>query len=163
MSDPRVAQVAELLVREAELVDKRQWDEWLDLMTEDIEYWIPAWDSETEYTSDPNSELSLIYYNSRLGLEDRVYRLRTGRSAASTPLARTCHMVSNVRARFRPDGWSEVEANWQVLAYNYEQTTTYFGYYEYLLKPVADGWKINKKKIIVLNPVIHTVLDVNLV
>ncbi|MBN0653703.1 hypothetical protein JTM24_33900, partial [Pseudomonas aeruginosa] len=41
-------------------------------------------------------EISLIYYPNREGLEDRVYRIKTERSGASTPEPRTTHIISNV-------------------------------------------------------------------
>lgn len=163
MTDRRLDSVAGLLFREAELVDARQWDEWLKLFSESVEYWIPAWDSENEYTKDPNSEISLIYYNSRAGLEDRVFRLRSGMSSASTPFPRTSHHVSNIRATFGEDGSSAVKANWQVLSFRLGATSTFFGSYEYLLEPHGQGWRIRKKKIIVMNALIPTVLDVYLV
>lgn len=164
MTDPRESQVVRLLMREAEMVDTRRWDEWLELMTQDVEYWIPAWNSEIELTSDPDNELSLIYYNSRAGLEDRVRRIKSGRSVASTPMPRTCHFVTNIRTDFRADGTCAVDANWQVHSYRDERTTTSYGFYHYLLVPAAsDGWRIRKKKIIVLNSLISTVLDIYLV
>lgn len=163
VDDPRAAGVAALLFREAELVDARAWDAWLELFCESAEYWIPAWDSENEHTSDPNSEVSLIYYSSRAGLEDRVFRLRTGQSSASTPFPRTLHMVSNIRASFRGDGRGDVRANWQVLSFRLGETTSFFGTYEYVLEPHGPAWKIRKKKVVVLNALIPTVLDIYLV
>lgn len=163
MDDARRASVEALLFLEAELVDAREWDAWLDLFSESAEYWIPAWDSENEHTSDPNSQVSLIYYSSRAGLEDRVFRLRTGLSSASTPFPRTLHQVSNVRASFREDGRVDVKANWQALSFRLGETRSFFGTYEYLLGPNGRGWKILKKKIVVMNALIPTVLDIYLV
>jgi len=160
VNEPRLQSVNAFLAREAELVDKKQWDEWLALFADNVEYWVPAWDSDTEYTGDPDSELSLIYYSSKQGLGDRVYRLRTGMSSASLPLPRTCHLVTNVRARFRDEGLAEVEANWQALSQRRGQTTAFFGFYEYLLEPSGASWRIRKKKIIVLNDTIPNVLDI---
>ncbi len=160
MTDPRLQSVTDLLLREAELVDDRQWDEWLALFSEDVEYWVPAWDDDSSYTNDPDRELSLIYYKSRSGLEDRVFRIRSGLSYVSSPLPRTCHLVSNIRAGFRDDGCGEVKANWQTLSHNDGKTSAFFGFYEYLLQPQGQGWKIQKKKIIVLNDLIPTVLDI---
>ncbi len=153
-----------LLYREARCLDTRNWDEWLDLMAPDVEYWIPAWDTDLETTGDPNNELSLVYYDSRQGLEDRVFRIRTGRSVATTPLPRTCHYVTNIETQFEPDPKScRVHANWQVNSWRLGKTNTYFGYYEYLLIDTSEGWKIRRKKITVLNEVIPTVLDIYLV
>lgn len=152
--------VTDLLHREAEYVDERRWDDWLALFDPQAEYWIPAWDSEDEYTADPLTEVSLMYYASRAGLEDRVFRLRTGRSAASTPLPRTCHLVSNVRAATNADGTCTVKANWVTHLFKRNAAQYFFGHYEYLLLPQDDDWRIAKKKIIVLNDVIDTVLDI---
>ena len=51
----------------------------------------------TSLITDPQSEVSLIYYAHRGGLEDRVFRIRTERSSAtSLPEPRTSHNISNV-------------------------------------------------------------------
>ena len=73
----------DLLYREALFLDTQRWDEWLDLYTSDCEYWVPAWKSAHQVTEDPKREISLIYYASRAGLEDRVWRVRSGRSVAA--------------------------------------------------------------------------------
>lgn len=156
-------QVSQLLVLEAACIDERRWDDWLALMSPEIEYWMPAWDG-CEVTSDPANEMSLIYYDSRQGLEDRIYRLRTGLSAASEPLARTCHYVANLRCEFGEDhclAW----ANWQALNWRNGQTAMFWGRYEYLLVPSKDaaGWHIRKKKILLMNDIVPTVLDIHLV
>ena len=53
-------EVAALINREAMLLDRRRWDEWIDLYTEDAVYWVPAWASEEETTTDPDTQLNLI-------------------------------------------------------------------------------------------------------
>lgn len=164
MTSEEEFRVARLLLREAELLDARKWDEWLEMMAPDVEYWIPAWHSEDELTSDPRSELSLIYYDSRIGLEDRVFRLKSGRSVASNPAPRTCHFVTNIVARRDEEGNCVARANWQVQSYRQERSAMFFGRYEYLLVAAEPGsWRIRRKKIVVLNDVIPTVLDINLV
>lgn len=156
--------VTAFLYREAECVDERRWDEWLTLFDPKVEYWIPSWDSEDEYTSDPQSEISLMYYGDRSGLEDRVFRLRTGRSAASTPLPRTCHMVSNIRAIPDAEGRCIVKANWVTHLFRNGVSQSFYGRSEYLLLPQPAGsvadWRIVKKKILVLNDLVDTVLDI---
>ncbi|WP_295680506.1 aromatic-ring-hydroxylating dioxygenase subunit beta, partial [uncultured Nevskia sp.] len=133
---------------------------WLALHEETVEYWVPAWDSEYETTSDPQAEMSLIYYNSRAGLEDRVFRLRTGRSSASTPLPRTCHMVSNIRVLPQADGTVVARTRWVVHLFRKGEQTQFFGHAEYVLAPGTEGWRIRRKKILVLNDLIPTVLDI---
>ncbi len=70
---PEVSDAArELVSLEAWLLDQRDWDAWLGLYAEDAEYWLPCWEDEYILTKNPNTEVSLIYYNSRAGLEDRA-------------------------------------------------------------------------------------------
>ena len=89
-------QVRQFLYYEARLLDDRQWDEWLNCYSPQVVYWMPAWGDDDQLTRDPQREISLIYYPNRDGLEDRVYRIKTERSGASTPEPRTTHMISNV-------------------------------------------------------------------
>lgn len=160
MADTVLTSVTDLLFAEAAALDEKRWDDWLTLFAENVEYWVPAWDSEHEQTSDPATEISFIYYDGRSGLEDRVYRLRLNQSSASIPLPRTCHQVTNIRARLQPDGNCEVKANWQTHSYRLQKSTSFFGFYDYVLTPKGQGWLIAKKKITVLNDVIPTVLDI---
>ena len=152
--------VSEFLAREALYLDDRDWERWLDLYEDEAEYWIPAWDSEHEYTRDPRREISLIYYKSRQGLEDRVFRLRTGRSAASTPIPRTCHMVSNILPSLNADGTCAVSAKWVSHLYRNHEEMRFFGLYDYLLAPHGSSWRIRKKRTLVMNDRIPTVLDI---
>jgi 3-phenylpropionate/cinnamic acid dioxygenase small subunit len=160
MTDNLLAAVSGLLFEEAAAIDEKRWDDWLALFCDDVEYWVPAWDSEHEQTSDPDTEISFIYYNSRSGLEDRIFRLRLNQSSASIPLPRTCHLVTNIRVSLLSGGDCAVKANWQAHSYRLEKSTCFYGHYEYLLKPNGSGWLIARKKITVLNDVIPTVLDI---
>lgn len=152
--------VQDFLAQEAHAVDERDWNGWLALHEEAVEYWIPAWDSEYEATSDPQGQMSLMYYKGRAGLEDRAFRLRTGRSAASTPMPRTCHMVSHVRVAPNADGTVAVKTRWVVHVYRKMHEEQFFGHAEYLLAPHGDDWRIRSKKILLLNDLIPTVLDI---
>lgn len=155
-----VARCADLLYTEARLIDQKAWDDWLALYLPEAEFWIPAWESENSYTTDPHNEISLIYYADRSGLEDRVFRLRTGMSSASVPLPRTSHLVGNVQAQKQDDGDFAVSASWQVTYFKHKKTHFFAGHYEYLLRPQDDGGlRIARKKIIVINDLIPEVLD----
>jgi 3-phenylpropionate/cinnamic acid dioxygenase small subunit len=153
------AAVLDLLAAEAAAVDSRDWDTWLSLFAEDVDYWVPSWDSEYELTSDPQAEISLMYYGNRSGLEDRVFRIRTERSAASVPMPRTCHMVSNVQIKREPSGYA-VQANWTASSFRNMQSVTYYGRYYYKLRGEGKNLIIAAKKIVVMNDLIDTSLDI---
>ena len=67
-------EVTNLIYRESTLLDRREWDEWIELYTEDAVYWVPSWANEEETTDDPELQLNLIYLRNRGGLEDRIFR-----------------------------------------------------------------------------------------
>ena len=153
---------SQVLFDEAAYLDQRYWPDWLALYTKDAEYWVPAWTDETTPTSDTQNELSLIYYTSKAGLEDRVWRIESGLSPASQPMARTCHLISNVRVTNAAEDQPSVASNWQVNLYKPEkqQSFQYYGFYEHVLRRSADGYLIAKKKITLLNDVVEDVLDI---
>ena len=157
------ADAEELLAREGRCLDTRQWDAWIELYTEDAVYWVPAWKSETEPTEDPDSELSLIYYDDREWLKDRAWRNTSGQAVAATPLWRTAHTVSNVLLE-EPlrEGEAEVRASWATHVFDPATTRqhVYFGLYDITLRHENGVWRIARKKVILMNDYIPTVLDV---
>ena len=151
--------VEQFLYRKAELCDRRAWVDYLELFDENAEFHIPQWDSEHEYTIDPKRGMSLIYYPTRAGLEDRVFRIGTGKSAASTPMPRTLHMVSNVMIQNVSDSQLEAKAKWTTHVYRFGQSSYFYGDVTYRLKPVGFSWIILKKHVVILNDTIDSVLD----
>ena len=163
MDEKTLARAAEVLYAEAACLDERRWDDWLACFTEDAVYWVPAWDSEHELTTDPDAEMSLIYYDSRAGLEDRVFRIRTGVSGASRPLPRTCHLITNLRLQDVDAERILVAANWltQLFYHQKKRVDGFSGFYEHTLRrEPGDRLRIERKKIVVVNDVIPSVLDV---
>ncbi len=159
MTTDRQRSVEQFLYRKSELCDRRQWIDYLELFDENSEFHIPQWDSEHVYTTDPKRGMSLMYYSNRAGLEDRVYRLGTGKSAASTPMPRTLHMVSNVVVRQVSDSQLEASAKWMTHVHRFGQSTYFYGDADYLLRPVGESWVILKKHVVILNDTIDSVLD----
>lgn len=155
------ARVAALLAEEGHALDTRDWDRWLSLYDEDVLFWMPSWRNEFEQTSDPAKEMALFYFESRAPLEDRVWRLRTGKSIASVPLSRTAHAVSNVLARPAGDGLVEAQASWTCHAFHPKRRKqdVFFGRYELRIRTDGDRWRIAQKKISLLNDYIPTLLD----
>jgi 3-phenylpropionate/cinnamic acid dioxygenase small subunit len=160
MEATQLNEAADLLYREAACLDEQRWDDWLALFTEDCEFWLPSWKSEHELSGDPRTEVSMIYHDRRARLEDRILRIRTGMSAASTPLPRTWHSVSNIRVGAMEDGLLPVRAQWQANTYWFERTDALYGSYDYRLARVDGSLRIRRKKIILVNDIISAVLDV---
>lgn len=152
---------SEVLYREALYLDTLRWDEWLELFEPDCEYWVPAWKSEHQPTSNPKRELSLIYYATRGGLEDRVWRARSGKSAAATPLPRTHHVIGNVLLDEAGPERLKLLSVWTAHQYRTKlrETELLYGRYEHELVLRDGAWRIAKKKILLLNDTMPAMVD----
>lgn len=150
--------IVQFLGVEAIVLDSRDWDRWLALYTPDCTYWLPAWRTEGKLVEDPKTELSLIYYNSRVGLEGRVFRVRTNRAASAQVLPRTLHMLNATSIENTEQGLS-LRTHWTVHSAYESHVATYFGYALYELVPDGSSWLIRSKKTVLLNDRVHEVLD----
>jgi 3-phenylpropionate/cinnamic acid dioxygenase small subunit len=93
-------EVEDLLYAEADLLDGRQYMDWLDLFTEDVRYWMPIrknvpWRDQSGDTS-AQDEVGW-FDDDKATLGKRVKQLMTGIHWAEEPLSRVSHIISNVR------------------------------------------------------------------
>ncbi|WP_371355739.1 benzoate 1,2-dioxygenase small subunit [Pseudomonas chlororaphis] len=152
--------VRDFLYREARYLDDKDWDSWLELYAPDATFWMPSWDDNDELTEDPQREISLIWYGSRCGLEDRVFRIKTERSSASIPDTRTSHNLSNIEVLEQADGLCKVRFNWHTLSFRYKTVDSYFGTSFYTLDVRGESPLIRAKKVILKNDYVRQVVDV---
>lgn len=151
--------VCHLLAREAWYLDEKRWADWLDLYTPDASYFVPAWLSENTLSTDPNTELSLIHIDSRLGLEERVFRIESRDSFASIPLDRTTHHTSNVAIMDVHEESCEVTAAWLVHCVGSRIDISRGGRYYYVLRNVNGELKIAAKRTVMIDEKIEGTVD----
>lgn len=156
--------VRAFLYKEARLLDDRNFDEWLECYHPESDFWMPAWDDNDELTEDPQTEISLIYYDNRGGIEDRVFRIKTDRSSAtSLPDPRTGHNITDVEIVGRDGDQVKVRFNWFTLYYRYQTTDTYFGTSFYTIDLSAGEPVILSKKVVLKNDYIRHVVDIYMI
>jgi len=153
--------VTQFLYREARFLDDKEWENWLTLYHPEVEFWMPSWDDDDKLVDDPQTEVSLIWYGHKGGLEDRVFRIKTERSSAtSLPEPRTSHNISNVEILSQTDGECRLRFNWVTLSFRYKTIDTYFGTSFYTLDTSGAQPLIKRKKIVLKNDYIHHVVDI---
>ncbi|EPJ76050.1 benzoate 1,2-dioxygenase small subunit [Pseudomonas sp. CFT9] len=152
--------VCDFLSREARYLDDKDWDNWLELYAVDASFWMPSWDDDDELTKDPQKEISLIWYGSREGLEDRVFRIKTERSSASIPDTRTSHNLSNIEIIEHGEGTCRVRFNWHTLSFRYKTVDSYFGTCFYTLDVSGEQPLIKAKKVVLKNDYVRQVIDI---
>ena len=160
MSTIEQSQVCDFLYRESRLLDDEQWDEWLACYHPDAVFWMPSWDDDDTLVDDPQREISLIYYPSRQGLEDRVFRIKTERSSATMPSTRTSHNISNVEVEKQEGGVCTVRFNWHTLSHRYKTNYSHFGMSRYVIDFNAEAPMVLNKYVVLKNDYIHQVIDI---
>ncbi len=153
----------EVLAREGMYLDEQRWDDWLALYCEDCEFWAPAWKNNTEMTADFNREVSIFYFKSRAGLEDRVWRIRSGEAPSLNPVPRTTHVIGNsvLDEEARPDAMT-LHSAWTCHVYFLRNKTqhVFFGRQTHLLVVNSGSWHIKRKKIVLMNDYVPAMIDV---
>ena len=150
--------IEEFLCTEAELLDERCYEEWLELFTEDVRYWMPMrrnvkfGELDREFTREGHD---INWFDEgKETLTRRVNQILTGVHWAEEPLSRICHMVSNIQvlqASPSPSEPREVTIKCRFLIYrNRVQTETdiLVGKREDTLRRVEEDWRIAKRKVI---------------
>ena len=160
-----VREVEQFLYREARLLDERRFREWLELLTDDVRYWMPG--RSTRYPK-VSKALGILdpdrYREEELTREDelaildetketlgrRIARLETGMAWAEDPPSRTRHLLSNIEVE-PGDAASELKVYANFLVYRSRSETEqdfYIGGRQDVLRHVDDVWKIARRKII---------------
>ncbi len=139
---------------EADLLDDRKLREWLDLLADDIHYWMPIRDNPLHRPKELAEELSRPgegYYfdDSKKTLKIRVERVYAGNAWAEVPPSRTRHFISNVR--IKNDNGTEIQVESNFLAYRTRMETDqdlFVGTRKDILRRVNGGFKIARRTII---------------
>ncbi|MCS6924877.1 MAG: aromatic-ring-hydroxylating dioxygenase subunit beta [Candidatus Binatia bacterium] len=137
-------QVEDFLYHEAALLDEWRLEEWLTLLTEDANYFVPSTDVPD---GDHRTSLFLIA-DDAVRLRSRVRQLLGKSAHAETPRSRTRRLISNVRIRGREGETIYVTANFVVYRMRAELVDTYVGRYEYTLVQHDGALKIKERRAI---------------
>lgn len=144
----------DFLYAEADLLDRREYDRWLSLFTDDGIYWLPM-----DETGDPGLQSSILCDDAKMRAM-RVHQIVRKSHYAQMPRSRTVHAVTNVRVlpSDRPDeatvccvlNVAELrEGNYQQLGLGRERA--FSGHAEYRLRRESDRLAIALKKVVLIN------------
>ena len=150
-----VQEVHEFLCAEADLLDERRYDEWLDLLADDIAYWVPMrrnvqfghWDTEnTRQGRDMN-----WFDEGKATLKLRVKQITSGVHWVEEPSPRVCRVISNIHAiRATPsrEDPEQISVKYRILIHRNkleDSTDVFAGKRDDVLRRVNGHWKICKR------------------
>ena len=147
-------EVEEFLYHEAELLDARRYEDWLDLLSDDVRYFMPMRrnvphdETEREFTRE-GADVSW-FDEGKDTLTRRVRQILTGIHWAEEPPSRICHMVSNVQVVGVASS-SEIAVKSRFLIYRNRvetETDVLVGKRDDLLRRVNGGLKLARRRIV---------------
>lgn len=145
-------EIEQFLYEEAALLDDRRFHEWLELLADDLEYWMPV--RTTRARGDEAREFSkpgetAFFDDTKQTMELRIGKLDTGFSWSEDPPSRTRHLVNNVRI-LQKISESEFQVGCNFIVYRSRlarEQDLWVGRREDTVRKVAGAWKLAKRHI----------------
>lgn len=152
-----IREIEDFFYKEADLLDEREYDQWLDLLTEDIVYWMPLRKnvSYADRHGDTTAENDMAWFHDdKDTLRKRVKQIQTGIHWADEPISRISHLITNVRLAEPVSSLAEGEkalTKCRFIVYRNrveDETDLLVGRREDTLVRVTGGLRIARRKII---------------
>lgn len=143
-----IREIEEFLFHEVDLLDRRRFDDWMDLFTEDGIYWVPMQEGQ-ENPHDSHS----IFHDDKPLMAVRMSRLRDPANYAQTPPSRTRHLVANVVLEENQSGDGEIHVRSSLIMFEYRMETqrVFGGEARHRLRREADRLRIAWKRVDLVN------------
>jgi dibenzofuran dioxygenase subunit beta len=146
-------EIQNFLLDEAALLEEDRFEDWLDLLSDDIRYVLPVRRSVEPKARKPAVENGTgsfaLFDDDKASLTMRVQRLLTGHAHAEVPASVTQRLITGIRVEPGPDDASVV-AHSRFFIYQERQgrfATTFIGKRRDLLRHGKRSWKIADRRI----------------
>lgn len=137
--------VTDFIWAEADILDAKDYDRWLDLWTEDGLYIMPIGNGD-----DYANQLNLCYDNAKMR-RDRVGRFQAGFSISSAPPAETVRTISRIVIEKAEGDVITVRAAEHLIEDKFGRQRSWAGNARYMLKVTDDGFRLHQKVVHLLN------------
>jgi 3-phenylpropionate/cinnamic acid dioxygenase small subunit len=160
-------EIAAFLYREARLLDQERFDEWLDLLTSDVRYWMPTREvvqgRQHDHVDDDEPGLQFAIFNeTRKSLAMRVRRIDTGLAHVEEPPSITQRLITNVEVMPADDS-REVIARSNFMVHQSRRDNmgaTFVGSRKDVLRDEDGRWKIARRRIQVIHVTLPRMLSI---
>jgi phthalate 3,4-dioxygenase subunit beta len=156
--DERHLQACQWLVDEAYLLDAQSYEQWLDLLTDDIHYLMPVRVTTALGAGFDTAPGMAHFDEDKYSLSRRVARFRTEHAWTEDPPSRLRHHVTNVRT-FATEDDDHIVADSAVLLFrsrgDVREAALVSAGREDLLRRTVDGWRLARRVILVDESVLY--------
>lgn len=138
-------------IREAEILDERRWEEWLEFFADDIEYTAPIRVNRKSPASDISEALG-HFDDTKGSLTLRVKRLRTDVAWAEDPPSLTRRLITNVRVMaVEESGELAIRTNFLLFRSRGDMGAydLIVGQRQDILRPAGEEWVISRRRILI--------------
>ncbi|WP_418317066.1 aromatic-ring-hydroxylating dioxygenase subunit beta [Piscinibacter sakaiensis] len=127
-------EVEQFLYLQAELLDAKQWQAWIDLFDEQGVYWMPVTPEQTEWEGSPS-----IFAEDRLMMEIRKGRVSHPNAWSQAPMWETNHLVSHVAIESVDGKQLQVRSRFHMMELRRDNVRHFGGSYRHTLVRGDDG------------------------
>jgi 3-phenylpropionate/cinnamic acid dioxygenase small subunit len=140
-------EVEQFLYRQAELLDAKRWQDWIDLFAKDGVYWMPPDPSYKTWDGTP-----AIFAEDKNLMNVRMKRVLHPDAWSQRPQWGTNHIVSNVSIRkSRKNGDLEVRSRFHMMELRRDDVRHFAGSYTHQLKKTKNGFQIKLQRVDMTN------------
>jgi 3-phenylpropionate/cinnamic acid dioxygenase small subunit len=139
-------QVEQFLYRQADLLDRKQWQAWIDLFAPDGMYWMPpdatykTWDGQPAIFAEDKNLMTV-----------RMKRVLHPDAWSQRPLWETNHVVSNVMVKKQGNGAIDVRSRFHMMELRRDDVRHFAGVYSHRLVKVKNQFKIKLQRVDMAN------------
>ena len=127
-------QVEQFLYLQAELLDAKHWQAWIDLFDAQGVYWMPVTPDQTEWEGSPS-----IFAEDKLMMEIRKGRVTHPNAWSQAPMWETNHLVSHVALESITDSEIRVRSRFHMMELRRDSVRHFGGRYQHTLVRGVNG------------------------
>jgi len=140
-------EVEQFLYVQAELLDAKHWQAWIDLFAADGVYWMPVAPEQTEWESSPS-----IFIEDKLMMEIRKGRVSHPNAWSQAPQWETSHLVSHVAIESAAAGKMVVRSRFHMMELRRDAIRHFGGRYTHtLVRDAAGALRIQLQRVDLFN------------
>jgi 3-phenylpropionate/cinnamic acid dioxygenase small subunit len=140
--------VEQFLYRQAECLDGKRWQDFIDLFAADGVYWMPAHPDQLTGDGEPS-----IFYEDRAMMTIRMKRMQHPRAWSQKTAWNTSHVVSNViiESEDARSGGIVCRSRFYMMEFRRDAVRAFAGSYRHDLVKGADDYRIRLQRIDMVN------------
>lgn len=139
-------EVEQFLYRQADLLDGRFWQDWIDLFTDDGHYWMPVAPDQTDWEGWPS-----IFIEDKAMMEIRMGRVTHPNAWSQAPLWATNHLVGNVSIDSATAREIVVRSRFHMMELRRDTIRHFGGTYRHTLVRTRQGLRIKLQRVDLFN------------